>query len=75
MQVYLPTDSASHTMYVCPAADKTVGDDIPSEWVDADNKPLSFTVQFVAGRAEVPDSVGKYLVAKRLAAKTRLILP
>ena len=72
MIVYLPADA--HTLYVCPAGDMTVGDEIPAEWVDADNNPLTFEIAFRGGCAEVADSVGRYLLAKKLANKTRLVL-
>lgn len=63
-------------MFVAPAGDTefTKGD-IPASWVDENKVPVQFTVEFKFGRAEVPDDIGKYMVARKLAKRTQLLLP
>jgi hypothetical protein len=46
----------------------------PSEWHENGN-PVQFTVEFRYGEAEVPSTLGKYMVRQGLAKATRLILP
>lgn len=83
MKVYLPHDgtrppSPSHLMTVAPAAHLAQIDgetDVPLEWVTADNKPLTFTVEFHHGEADVADNLGRYLLKAKLARKTRLVTP
>jgi hypothetical protein len=77
MIVYaLNKKKATHTMYLCPGADPELKGEKPSEWFNDKNEAINFTVEFKAGRAEVsPDSVGKYLLERGLAKKTKLILP
>lgn len=52
-----------------------------SEWMSvgeeggrAVRKPIQFTVQFKAGVAEVPDSLGRYMIDQKLAKSSPLIL-
>jgi hypothetical protein len=76
---------AEHTVIVCPAVDvrQPVGTDgkradPPADWVDyvdGETKPKQIPVKFFHGQAEVPDLLGKYMVERGLAQKTRLILP
>lgn len=74
MKVYLTggTKAPSHMMHVAPAAD--VKGEVPAEWVNGDNEPLNFAVEFKFGVAEVADDLGKYLVSRGLARKSKLIL-
>lgn len=64
----------SFFMHICPGR-HLEGQELPSEWVDEKNEPVEFAVEFVYGKANVPDSVGKYLIKHQMAAKTRLIMP
>jgi hypothetical protein len=75
MFVYAPHKKANHTMFVSPAADPRVKGEKPSDWVDDENKPLTFTVEFKRGKAEVDDKVGKYMIEFDLARKSKIILP
>lgn len=77
MLIYLPHKKATHTMFVCPAGDKDFfrNQEVPSEWVDDDNKPITFEVEFRKGRAEVDDKLGKYMTDRGLARKTKFIRP
>ena len=75
MLVYVPHKKASHTMFVCPAGDTFVKGEKPSDWVDDENKPITFQVEFRRGKAEVDDKVGKYMVERGLARKSKIILP
>lgn len=76
MFVYAPHKKATHTMYVCPAGDKDfVKGEVPSDWVDDENKPKTFQVEFKRGKAEVDDNLGDYMIKRGLARKTKLILP
>lgn len=74
MKVYLSggTKAPSHMMHVAPAAD--VKGEVPAEWVNANNEPLNITIDFHFGVAEVPDDLGKYLLSRGLALKSRLIV-
>ncbi|WP_024516836.1 hypothetical protein [Bradyrhizobium sp. Tv2a-2] len=73
MKVYSRGSNPTSTLYICPAADTT--GEVPAEWVDDNNSPLQFTIEFRHGAAEVPDPIGKYLIARGYAKKTKLILP
>ena len=63
-----------HTLFVAPAADGAED----AAFRDASGKPLTIAVVFEAGRASVPEPLGRYLVARGLAhatARPALILP
>ena len=81
MIVYSPNTShgqkkkGTHTLYVCPAGDPDRKGECPSEWVNDRNEPVNFPVEFRNGRAEVPDNLGRYMIERGLARKTKLILP
>ena len=60
-----------HTVVACPAGDSPPAEH-PVEWLNPDGSPAVFTVRFVNGEAQVPDSVGKYLVDRGVAKKTGL---
>lgn len=74
MKVYLTGGSKapSHRMHICPAND--IKGEVPAEWVTEHNEPLNIVVEFKHGVAEVPDNLGKYLISRGIARKTRLIL-
>lgn len=76
MKVYLPGTGAktspSHMLSVAPAAD-TKGE-VPADWVNNDNEPLQFRIQFKFGVAEVDDRMGRYLIERGICRKTALIL-
>lgn len=78
MKVYLPNAVAKtqsvHLLHICPAG-HLKGQEMPSDWVDDENKPVNFTIKFQFGEAEVPSEIGKYLVEYGMAKKTPLILP
>ena len=73
MKIYLPKyRDGLHTVSVAPAAiDATAR--VP-EWQDEEGNPTSQTVTFRYGTAEVPDSLGRFLVAHGFAKKTRPLL-
>lgn len=76
MIVYaLNKKKATHTMYLCPGADPELKGEKPSEWFNDRNEAMSFTVEFRHGKADVQDSIGRYMIERGLAKKTRLILP
>lgn len=79
MKVYClgdkPRRQASYTMSIAPAADMTKNEEVPSLWVDGENKPVQFNVEFIYGEAEVEDSIGRYLCERGLAKKTKIFLP
>lgn len=80
-----------HTMLICPAQDvrrefvrdakgKPTGKraEPPVDWmeeVDGQLKPRQIPVVFRYGQAEVPDDIGKYMLARGLVEPTRLIRP
>ena len=75
MFVYLPHKNANHTMHICPAADPRIRGEVPTEWVDDKNTALTFHVEFVRGKAEVDENIGRYLIEQGLAQKSKIILP
>lgn len=74
MRIYHPTRKA-HSLFVAPAADpRSQQGSIDADWLEEDGSPRSITVNFdETGRAYVPSSLGRYLVATRQA--TSLFLP
>lgn len=65
---------AAHTVIVCPAAHMP-NTEVPKEWVDRDNNPVTFPVVFQHGKAEVDDALGAYMVKAGIAQRSRLIVP
>lgn len=67
---------AEMVMFATPAADpgRSKGE-VPELWVDNEGKPVSFVIEFKHGEAEVEPTLGKYLVERGMAHKTRLVLP
>ena len=60
----------------CTSADREfVKGEVPVDWVDDENNPRQFTIEFTRGKAEVDDKIGKYLIDRGLAKKTKLIIP
>lgn len=64
----------SFMMCIAPAAD-VVNQEVPLHWVDRDNRPVQFNIEFKHGVAEVEDGLGAYLIEKGYAKKTPLIMP
>lgn len=76
MRVYHPGRHPNHSLFVAPAADpRTAQGSIDSSWLHENGEPKSFTVNFVGGAADVPDPLGRYLLATKQAKRTRLIFP
>lgn len=79
MKVYLHSDraerSASYPMHLAPAADAIfVADgESPKEWTNADGSAKQISIDFSFGVVEVPDSLGRYMVARGIAHKSRLL--
>lgn len=73
MIVYRPqgTHIPRHFLYVQPAA--TPGCE-NSDWMDGE-EPKLFTIEFVHGRAEVPDNLGRYMIDNGLARMSPILLP
>ncbi len=71
MKVYLNDGSKrDHTLYVQP------GNDIDnSEWRTKDGKGILMPVKFKGGMARVEENLGQYLIDKKYARNSRLILP
>ena len=71
MKVYLHSASAEKSTHyvvnVAPAGDTDFvkAADILDEWKHADGRPKQFEIVFKYGAAEVPDALGKYMVAPR----------
>lgn len=63
------------TLHICPAAHIGEKAACPTEWFGEDGEALNFTVTFRHGEAEVDDQIGRYLLAYKLARKSRLIIP
>lgn len=78
MKVYVggkARDNARYTLHICPAADKETGSEVPSEWVNDHNEPLTFNIDFFRGCADVPEHLGAYLIKRGLAKKTPFFHP
>lgn len=56
-----------HRLFVTPGKD----DPSNSAWIGEDQLPMQLTVTFVRGVAEVDDQLGRYLIKKGLAEKSR----
>lgn len=65
---------ASFMMHICPAAHLEGQGEMPSDWVDEKNKPIEFAVEFIYGKATVPDKIGTYLIKHQLARRSKLII-
>jgi hypothetical protein len=73
MKIYHPSGRYGlHTVAVAPAAiDRTAN---VEEWQDEEGNPRTLTVRFVYGEAVVDDSLGRFLISKGLAKKSRTII-
>lgn len=73
---YAGNPFATISLSVAPAADPDgVKGGIASEWLDDEGNPRNIGVQFTNGAAIVADALGKYLLARKLAQRTQLIIP
>lgn len=78
MKVYLHSDRAEKTdtypMHLAPAADSSFKQgEVPSDWLNADGGAKQISINFAYGVAEVPDELGKYMIARGLAQRSRLL--
>lgn len=73
MKIYLKAGRRDHRMYVAPGAD----DPSNSEWIEPDGAVRQIKVDFVAGAAEVPDSLGRWMLAQKMVQRhpSTLIIP
>ncbi len=73
---YTGAPGADMDATVAPAADpRGIAAGVDSDWIGADGKPRGIVVRFRSGFTEVPDALGRYLVAIGMAKRTALILP
>jgi len=72
MFVYIPeySDKRTHGMFVQPANDAQ-----SSEWVEKDGRHKMYHVVFEYGRADVPDSLGQYMLDRGMAKRSPIIIP
>lgn len=73
MKVYADAQrhfSGIHTIHIQP------GKEYPEtgDWCDALGNPILISVEFKNGIAEVEGNIGKYLIEKNLARKTKPII-
>ncbi len=61
---------APYTIHIAPGAEAPE----VSDFLHPDGIPKTISVVFENGRAEVPDNLGRYLIDKGYAQKTRLFL-
>lgn len=79
MKIYLHSDRAEkskvYPMHLAPAADSLFVSDgeAPQSWKNADGSAKQIEVNFSFGSAEVPDELGRYMVARGIAHKSRLL--
>jgi len=76
MKVYYHGRAPKHRIFVQPGVDHPE----TSEWMEpaekeGKTKPKLFEIFFENFVATVPDNLGKYLIDKGLASKTKIILP
>ena len=72
MKIYRPESRGRmFTIFAQP------GRDYPetSSWLENDGKPKSFEVKFVDGMAEIDKNLAQYLLDKKMAQKSPIILP
>lgn len=66
--------SPSYIVTVAPAADDFVkSEHAIADWKTPEGNPKQIEVVFQYGAAEVPDALGKYIVSRGIAQKTRLV--
>ena len=72
MKVYIAEyrEKMRHTIFLQPA---TIAKS--TEWVDEHGKPKMFNITFELGVADVPDSVGQFMIDQGIAKRSFLILP
>lgn len=58
-----------HFMFVTPGG-HLENTELPISWVDSMNRPKTFELRFVGGRAEVDDQLGSYLIKNGLAKES-----
>lgn len=79
MKIYLHSDraerQASYTVTVAPAADADFvsKEHILDEWKLADGNAKQIEVKFAFGVAEVSDPIGRYMIARGLAHRSRML--
>jgi hypothetical protein len=78
MRIFLYSDSAekaaSYIVHAAPAGDTDwpgYSPDMPAAWINRDGAPVRFEVDFKFGAAEVPDELGRYMVARGIAHSNR----
>lgn len=71
MKIYLKTGRRNHLMFITPGTEPEAS----SEWKNADGANKQFTVRFVNGMADVPRSIGVFLIHKKVAQSSPIILP
>lgn len=69
MYVYQPGTRGKRTTFAQPGAEYPV-----AHFLDAEGKPIMFSVKFIEGRAEVSNEVGQYLIDKGIAKSSPIIL-
>jgi hypothetical protein len=79
VKVFLHSESAARTsnypVNACPAGDADFVDLVsaPRSFFQADGEtPKPFKIEFEYGAAIVPDDLGKYLIARGIAHKTKM---
>lgn len=76
MRVYHPVSRGNPSLFIQPANDpRAVAAGIDADWLDEQGKARMIAVEFTAGCAEVPDPIGRYLLATGQAKPTRLWTP
>ena len=78
MKIYLHStraeQSANYVVTAAPAADDHyVDSNSPEEWKHPNGTPKQIEIVFVFGAAEVPDALGRYMVTRGFAHKSRMI--
>lgn len=79
MRIYAIGDNASRAaetiQAVAPGAYPGAKSDGPADWFDGEGRPVTIKVHYKDGAADVPDELGRLMLAQKLAKRTRLLLP
>lgn len=76
MKVYYHGRNPNHRLYVQPGVNHPEISDF-MEYPDKNGvaKPKLFEVIFENYKADVPDSLGKYLISNKFASKSQIVTP
>ena len=79
MKIYSASMYGNGTLFVTPGSEHPENIDWVKVSTDAEGRtvrqPIQFAVKFRNGETEVPDGLGRYLLDKKMASASRVIVP